>query len=68
MSLIAFHRFLIGTAIVFCLGYAIWEFDGGGARGVILGSIFTLLSVTLVVYLRHLGRFLGYEDRGRAGR
>jgi hypothetical protein len=68
MSLIGFHRFLIATAIVFCSGYAVWEFDRGGSRGIIVGGIFALLTVALTFYLRHLGRFLGYEGRGRARR
>lgn len=66
MSLVAFHRFLIVTAIVFCLGFALWEFrsvgSGGGTGAVVLGSIFTLLGIGLGVYLGRLARFLGYED------
>jgi len=66
MSLIGFHRFLIVTAIVFCLGFGVWEFSsvesGGGLRAVALGSIFTLLGIGLGAYLRRLARFLGYED------
>jgi hypothetical protein len=66
MSLISFHRFLIVTAIVFCLGFGLWEFNsigsGGGTGAVILGSVFTLLGIGLSVYLRQLARFLGYED------
>ncbi len=68
MSLIAFHRFLIVTAIVFCFGFALWEFSGAGTGGgfaaALLGSVFTLLGLGLVVYLRRLARFLGYEEEG----
>ena len=68
MSLISFHRFLIVTAIVFCFGFALWEFiapaSGRGIGAVLLGSVFTLLGLGLVVYLRRLARFLGYEEEG----
>ncbi len=63
MSLITFHRLLIGVAILFCGGYALWEllryFDGGNNRSLLLAAIFAALTFGLVYYLRHLGRFLG---------
>ena len=66
MSLIAFHRFLIAAAILFCLGFGLWELlaarDGGGAAALALALIFTLLGIGLIVYLMHLGRFLGYDE------
>ena len=66
MSLIGFHRFLIATAILFCYGYAIWEFlavgDGGGGKALALGLVFTFFGIGLTVYLVHLGRFLGYDE------
>jgi hypothetical protein len=66
MSLISFHRFLIATAIVFCFGFGLWEFNAvgsdGGARAFVLGVVFTLLGIGMTVYLRHLGRFLGYDE------
>lgn len=72
MSLISFHRFLIATAIVFCLGFAAWEFnavgDEGGVLAFVLGVVFTLLGIGMGVYLRYLGRFLGYQDEGPASR
>ena len=72
MSLISFHRFLIAAAIVFCLGYGVWEInaaiDGGGASAFIVGTIFTVLGISLIVYLRHLRRFLGYGEDGPAPR
>ena len=66
MSLIAFHRFLIAVAILFCLGFGSWEFlvarEGGGLGALALALIFTLLGVGLIVYLVHLRRFLGYDE------
>ena len=66
MSLIAFHRFLIAAAILFCLGFGSWEFlaarEGGGAGALALALIFILLGIALIVYLVHLGRFLGYDE------
>lgn len=66
MSLVGFHRFLIVTAILFCLGFGVWELNaaaaGDGAQEAVLGSVFLLLGIGLVVYLRRLTRFLGYED------
>lgn len=62
MSLIAFHRFLIGAGIVFCFGYAIWEARAWAATGdagaLIIAMGFALLGAGLVVYLRRLGRIL----------
>ena len=66
MSLIAFHRFLIAAAILFFLGFGLWELlaarDGGGVGALALALIFTLLGIGLIVYLVHLGRFLGYDE------
>ena len=61
--MIAFHRFLIGTAILFCIVFAYWSF--AGARGgedlprLLLGVAFAVAAVALGYYLRHLSRFLG---------
>lgn len=66
MSLLSFHRFLILTAIAFCLGYAAWElraylrFDAG-AGAVLVAGIFALLGVGLTVYLIRLRSILGLE-------
>lgn len=64
MSLVHFHRFLIATAIVFCLGYGAWELNAAavGTGGLIQGTVFIVLGLGLGVYLRHLGRFLGYDE------
>lgn len=66
MSLISFHRLLITTAILFCGGFAFWEFDdaltgGGGAQAFVIGTIFVLLAGGLGVYLKNLKHFLGYD-------
>jgi hypothetical protein len=65
VSLVAFHRFLIATAIVFCLGFAGWEFrifaDSRETGVLVVGITFVVLGVGLALYLRRLGRFLGYE-------
>ncbi len=66
MSLIHFHRFLIGTAILFCGGYAAREFAaafrGAGMGAFVLGAVFAVLGAGLLVYLVHLRRFLGYDE------
>ena len=65
MSLIAFHRFLIATAIVFCFGYAVWElmtwWVGRSTGALILGVTFVVLGVGLTFYLARLRRFLGMD-------
>lgn len=63
MSLIAFHKVLITTAIIFSLGFSIWAFQAYSQRGdtgmLILAMGSVLAFVVLAVYLRHLRRFLG---------
>jgi hypothetical protein len=65
LSLIAFHRFLIATGIVFCFGFAIWElmtwWVGRAPGALILGLTFVALGVLLSFYLSRLRRFLGVE-------
>jgi hypothetical protein len=60
--MIAFHRFLIGTAICFCFGFAWWTFagyrGGGGALDLVLALTFAGAAVLLGYYLKHLDRFL----------
>jgi hypothetical protein len=62
--MIAFHRLLIATAIVFCLVMAAWGFvswrAGGGASPLALAVGFGGGALLLAYYLRHLRRFL-YE-------
>jgi hypothetical protein len=60
---ISFHRVLIGTAILFCLGFAVWAGAAyrtdGGAVPLALAIGFGVAGVALGYYLRHLDRFLG---------
>lgn len=67
MSLLSFHRFLILTAIAFCLGYAAWElrayfrFDAG-ASAVLVAGVFVVLGFALTVYLVRLRSILGLKS------
>ena len=69
MSLVAFHRFLIATGIVFCFGFGAWEarayVENGGTLALLLAVTFAVLGIALTLYLRRLNRFLGYERRGQ---
>jgi len=60
---IVFHRVLIGTAILFCLGFATWAGvdyrSGGGTVPLVLAVAFGAGGLVLAYYLRHLNRFLG---------
>ncbi|MSR06328.1 MAG: hypothetical protein EXR93_04550 [Gemmatimonadetes bacterium] len=60
--MIAFHRFLIATAILFCGGFALWSIVAfradGGLLPLSLGISFALAAGLLSYYLKHLRRFL----------
>ena len=59
--MIIFHRFLIGTAIVFCLGFAAWMLlssRDGGLLPVVLSISFAVAGGGLGYYLKNLDRFL----------
>lgn len=66
MSLISFHRTLIAAAILFCGGFAGWEFDRFAASGetgqLLVGGAFAVAALLLTVYLVRLNRFLGRES------
>lgn len=67
MSLVAFHRVLILTAIAFCLGFSAWELaayrsSGGGAGSVLLAGLFFVLAAGLTVYLVRLRSILRLDD------
>lgn len=61
--MIPFHRVLISTAIVFCLGFAAWAgwtYRASGEGGTLaMGLAFAVAGGALAYYLRHLNRFLG---------
>ncbi len=61
--MIIFHRFLIGTAILFSAGFAIWSFasfqERGGGLLLFLGVFFAGATLALSYYLKNLKRFLG---------
>lgn len=61
--MIAFHRVLISTAIVFCAGLAAWaasQWRQTGESGTLAMALaFAVAAAALVYYLRHLQRFLG---------
>ncbi len=60
--MITFHRFLIATAIVFCLGVAVWLLAAfqstGGMLSLALGISFGMAALALSYYLKNLARFL----------
>ncbi len=59
--MIIFHRLLIGTAIVFCFGFAGWvaiAFRDGGVLPLALAGAFGLAGLGLGYYLKNLDRFL----------
>ncbi len=61
--MIVFHRFLIGTFIVFSVGLAAWSFlayqSSGGTAPLVLAVGSAAAAVGFGYYLRHLQRFLG---------
>lgn len=61
--MIAFHRLLIGTAIVFCAAFSFWSVmsftTNGSIAALVLGILFALATFALAYYLAHLKRFLG---------
>jgi hypothetical protein len=60
--MILFHRFLIATAICFCLGFAAWELAGyrstESTAALALAVVFACAGAVLAYYLKHLDRFL----------
>ena len=64
MLLIIFHRILIGTAIVFGIGFAIWEFlayrQTGAVGNLLIGGGAAVISGFFTYYLKNLRRFVNY--------
>lgn len=64
MLLIIFHRILIGTAIVFGVGFAIWEFlayrQTGSLGNLLISLGAAVVSGLLTYYLKNLKRFVSY--------
>ena len=62
MSLIGFHKFLIGMAILFSLGFAIRQLSEFRATGnfwaLITFVVLSLAAAALAYYLKHLGAIL----------
>ena len=60
--MIIFHRFLIGTAILFCAGFAWWSQaayrESGSAVQLALAIVFGVAALALAYYLKNLRRFL----------
>lgn len=59
MTLMTAHKILIAAAIVFFLGYAIWELRNaqtGGAWALVRSGISGVVSVGFLIYFRSLGR------------
>lgn len=60
--MIFFHRFLIGTAILFCAGFSWWSFEASRASGAwslkLLALAFALAVGALAYYLKNLQRIL----------
>jgi hypothetical protein len=60
--MIIFHRFLIGTAILFCAGFTVWTLRAyrstGDSLQLLLGLAFALATLALIYYLKNLRRFL----------
>lgn len=61
--MIVFHRLLIGTFILFSLGFAWWSFrffqTAGGNMALAMTVFFTMAAAGFGYYLKHLHRFLG---------
>ena len=61
--MIPFHRLLIGTAVVFCAGFALWAGwtyrESGDGVTLVMAVASAAAAAALSYYLRHLKRFLG---------
>lgn len=66
MSLIGFHKVLIATGILFCLGFGGWRLAaflrGGGAGDVLVVAACALAAAGLGVYLARLDEILDRRE------
>ena len=66
LSLINFHRILIGFAILFCAGYGAYELPAlngdGGSGSLALSGFFFVCAAALGYYLWHLKSILGVDE------
>jgi len=62
MTLLTAHKILISTAIVFFLGFALWELrnysDTGNLWATFRGALYLLVAVGFGVYLRTLKKWV----------
>jgi hypothetical protein len=62
MSLIHFHRFLIACGILFCFGFAAWEFvdylHAHNTSALVYSGLSVWAGFGLIFYLRRLRQFL----------
>ena len=67
MHLIWFHRVLIAAAIIFFIGFGIWELSGFRATGELMALVLAVGSfaaaAALGLYLHRLRRILGMPER-----
>lgn len=65
MSLVAFHKLLIGSAVLFCAGFGLWQavayLQGAGGVSLAVAAAFLVAALALGYYLARLDRFLGRE-------
>lgn len=66
MSLIGFHKVLITSGILFCLGFGGWRIAaflrGGGAGDLVVAAASAMAAAGLGVYLAKLGEILDRRE------
>ncbi len=68
MSLLAFHRILIGVAVLFCFGYGIWEIAApgrpAGAGSPVVGALFLVFAAAFGAYFVRMARVIRLGGSG----